>query len=121
MSDQQDQAQQPDPQAGGFVDESANTAPEQQAPAAGDNKKGTAKKGTATKGTAKKGTATKGQAAESVDDDAGTRADPTRRTGPADREDLPPMDASPQPDVGGEPVRASGAGALDAPPPPGRS
>ena len=87
----------------------------------GTAKKGTATKGTATKGTAKKGTATKGQAAESVDDDAGTRADPTRRTGPADREDLPPMDASPQPDVGGEPVRASGAGALDAPPPPGRS
>ncbi len=44
MSDQQDQAQQPDPQAGGFVDESANTAPEQQAPAAGNNKKGAAKK-----------------------------------------------------------------------------
>ncbi len=43
MSDQQDQAQQPDPQAGGFVDESANAAPEQEAPATG-TKKGAAKK-----------------------------------------------------------------------------
>jgi len=39
MSDQQDHAQQPDPQASGFVDESANTAPEQGATAAGTTAK----------------------------------------------------------------------------------